>query len=96
MSLSKRDEYTAKLKMQLDELNGKMDTLELKAKEAKEDARDAYKAEMAKLRHQSKLAGDKLEEMKAATEDGWEKMVAEVEKVRDAFVHSFSYFKSQI
>ncbi len=96
MSLSKRDEYTAKLKMQLDELNGKMDTLELKAKEAKEDARDAYKAEMAKLRHQSKLAGDKLEEMKAATEDGWEKMVAEMEKVRDAFVHSFSYFKSQI
>ncbi len=96
MSLSKRDEYTAKLKMQLDELNGKMDTLELKAKEAKEDARDAYKAEMAKLRHQSKLAGDKLEEMKAATEDGWEKMVAEVEKVRDAFVHSFSYFKSQV
>ena len=82
--------------MQLDELNGKMDTLELKAKEAKEDARDAYKAEMAKLRHQSKLAGDKLEEMKAATEDGWEKMVAEVEKVRDAFVHSFSYFKSQV
>ena len=82
--------------MQLDELNGKMDTLELKAKEAKEDARDAYKAEMAKLRHQSKLAGDKLEEMKAATEDGWEKMVAEMEKVRDAFVHSFSYFKSQI
>ena len=66
------------------------------AKEAKEDARDAYKAEMAKLRHQSKLAGDKLEEMKAATEDGWEKMVAEMEKVRDAFVHSFSYFKSQI
>lgn len=94
--MSKRDEYTKKLKHQLDELNTQMDELEKKAKEAKADALDAYKAEMTKLRHQSKLAVDKYEELKSASEDSWDKMVAEMEKIRGAFIHSFSYFKSQV
>ncbi len=34
--------------------------------------------------------------MQASTESAWDGMVAEMDKVRDAFVHSFSYFKSQI
>ncbi len=94
--MSKREEYTAKVKHQLDELNAKIDELEAKTQEAKADARDAYKAEMAKLRHQSKLALTKYEELKAAGEDSWDKMVAEMEKISDAFVHSLSYFKSQV
>ncbi len=94
--MSKRDEYTRKLKIELDSLNAKMDVLEAKTQEAKEDVRDAYKAEVAKLRHQSELAAEKYEELKAATEDSWHKLVAETERIRDAFVHSFNYFKSQI
>lgn len=94
--MSKHQEYIAKFKQQLDELNTKMDALDAKTKEAKEDARDAYKAEIAKLRHQSKLATNKYEEMKDASEDTWDKMVAETEKIRDAFAHSFNYFKSQV
>jgi len=72
--MSKRDEYVAKMKLQLDELNAKMDELEAKAKGAKEDARDKYKEEMGKLRHQSKLAVAKLDELKASGEDKWEVM----------------------
>ncbi|MBA3592440.1 MAG: hypothetical protein M3Q12_05370 [Pseudomonadota bacterium] len=94
--MSKREEYTQKLKSELDTLNAKMDALEAKTQEAKADAREAYKAEVAKLRHQSRLAVAKYEELKAASEDTWDKMVAETEKIRDAFVHSFNYFKSQI
>lgn len=94
--MSKRDEYTAKIKTQLDDLNKQMDELSAKAKDAKEDAREAYNAEMAKLRHQSKLAVAKYEEIKIASEDTWDKMVAEMDKISDAFVHSFKYFKSQI
>ena len=93
---AKRDEYVAKMKLQLDELNTKMDKLEAKASEAKEDARAKYKEEMSKLRQQSKLAKGKLDELKAAGEDSWDVMVAEMEKVRDAFKHSFNYFKSQL
>ena len=94
--MTKRAEYTTKMKLQLDELNAKMDLLEAKAKEARQDAREKYKAEMVKLRHQSELAHAKLLEFTAAGEDSWEKMVAEMDKVRAAFVHSFSYFKSQV
>lgn len=91
-----RDEYIAKTKHQLDELNKKMNELEAKANEAKQDARDAYKAEMVKLRAQSKLAMTKFDEFKEAGDDAWDKSVAEMEKVRDAFSHSFNYFKSQV
>lgn len=93
--MSNRDVYIEKLKLQLDELNGKMGELEAKTKEAKEDARDKYKSEMAKLRQQSQVAFAKLDELKAASEDSWETMVTEMDKIRDAFTHSFHYFKAQ-
>jgi predicted nucleic acid-binding Zn-ribbon protein len=94
--MTKRDEYVAKMKTRLDELNAKMTQVEAKAQEAKDDARAKYKEEMAKLRHQSKVASGKLEELRIACEDTWETMVAEMEKMRDAFTHSFHYFKSQV
>ncbi len=94
--MSKRDIYIAKIKLELDQLNLKMNTLDVKAAEAKEEAREKYKEEMAKLRTQSKLALAELDGLKAASEDKWESMVASVEKVRDAFSHSFNYFKSQV
>jgi ribosome recycling factor len=96
ITMSKRDAYIAKMKLQLDELNANMKNVEAKAKVAKEDALEKYKEEMSKLRHQSKLAVAKMEELKATTEDTWELMAAEMEKVRDAFTHSFHYFKSQL
>lgn len=91
-----RDEYIAKMKLQLDELDAKMDKLEAKATEAKEDARAKYREEIAKLRQQSTLAKGKLEELKASGEDKWEAVVTEMEKIRDAFIHAFRYFKSQL
>ncbi|EXI75996.1 MAG: hypothetical protein AW10_04184 [Candidatus Accumulibacter appositus] len=94
--MSKRDDYIEKMKLQLDEVNTKMNKLEAKANLAKADAREKYAEEMGKLRQQSQLAVSKLEELKAAGEDSWDAMVAEMEKIRDAFVHSFKYFKSQL
>lgn len=94
--MTSKDTYIEKMKLQLDELDLKMKSVEAKAKEAKEDARDKYQEEMGKLRHQSDLAMVKLGELKSASEDRWEAMVAEMEKIRDAFTHSFSYFKSQL
>ena len=93
--MTQRDAYVAKMKLQLDELNAKMTELEAKAKLARTEAREKYKEEMAKLALQSKEAGHKLDQMVAAGEDTWEAMVAEMEKVRDAFSSSFNYFKSQ-
>jgi len=91
-----RDQYTSKMKDQLDELNVKLDAIEAKAGEVKADAIEAYNVEVKKLRAQSKAAVDKFSEFKAASEENWDKMTAKMEQVRDAFVSSFNYFKSQV
>ena len=94
--MTTRDTYINKMKLQLDELNLQMGKLEARAQEAREDVRDKYKLEMAKLHEQSEAAKAKLAEMQASSESAWDNMVAEMDKVRDAFLHSFSYFKSQL
>ena len=94
--MTKRDEYVQKIKSQLDALNATADEVVAKALDAKQEARAKYKEEVATLRHQSKMAAAKLEDLKSAGEDRWEAMVAEMDKLRDAFIHSFHYFKSQI
>ena len=94
--MTRRETYITAMKAQLDALDAQMQHVEAKAAEAKADARDKYHEEMAKLRAQSKLAAAKLDDMRLAGEDSWEKMKTEMEKVRDAFTHSFRYFKSQI
>jgi len=63
---------------------------------AKEDMRAKYKEEMVLLREKSRLAKGKLQEVKAAGEDKWDSVVTEMEKVRDAVIHSYNYFKSQL
>jgi hypothetical protein len=95
-TMTKKSIYIEKMKTQLDELNASMNKLDAKTEEAKADARDMYREEMRKLRHQSKLAVAKLDDIKLASEESWEAMVTEMEKVRDAFTHSFHYFKSQV
>ncbi len=94
--MTTKNVYIEKMKSQLDELNASMNKLDARADEAKADAHDAYLEEMRKLRHQSKLASAKLDELKAAGEDNWKAMTTEMDKVREAFVHSFNYFKSQV
>jgi hypothetical protein len=94
--MNNKDTYIAKMKLQLDELDAKMNALEVKAKDAKESAHEKYVEEMAKLRKQSTVAKAKFDDMVDAGEDKWDNMVVEMDKVRDAFVHSFNYFKSQL
>lgn len=91
-----RDAYIEKMKTQLDELNVRMERLSKQAAEAQANVRATYDKDMAQLRAQSVHAKAKMDELKSAGEDRWDAMVAEMEKVRDAFVHSFSYFKSQV
>jgi predicted nucleic acid-binding Zn-ribbon protein len=94
--MTTKNVYIETMKTQLDELNTNMQKLEAKTQEAKDDARHAYQEELRKMRHQSALAVAKFDELKAASESSWDKMVAEMDKVRDAFRNSFRYFKSQV
>ena len=94
--MTNREAYIEKMKTQLDDLNVRMERLSDKAADAQASVRATYDKDMAQLRQQSAHAKAKIEELKSAGEDRWDAMVTEMEKVRDAFVHSFSYFKSQV
>jgi len=94
--MSQQDVYVAKMKLQIDELNAELKSLEAKAKEARRDVKAQYDEQMDKVREQSRLASAKLDELSTAAEGSWDKMVADMEKLRNAFTSSFHYFKSQV
>lgn len=94
--MSKRDIYVEKMKKQLDELNAKLDELDNKRESASAEMRVKYDEKMAELRSHAKAAGAKMNEIKHASEDKWEALVAEGDKLQNALVHSFNYFKSQM
>lgn len=94
--MSNRDAYVAKIKLDIDQLNAKMAEIEAQAKDARAEVKDKYAKQMDKLHANSKIAMAKLDEIQAASEDSWQKLVTEMEKLRDAFTHSFHYFKSQV
>jgi ribosome recycling factor len=87
--MTQKIEYITKMERQLEKLNLKMTELAAEAQAAKEEAREAYKEKVTKLRQQSKVAAAKLEELKTASEDSWGSMVTDMEKMHDSFTHSF-------
>ena len=84
--MSKRDEYVAKLKDQLDELNALIDELEGKASHLKDETLAKYEKEISGLKKLAESGRESLKELKAAGGD----------KNHKAFVHSYNYFKSQL
>jgi hypothetical protein len=94
--MQSRTVYIEKIKHELDELNVKLTELEFSAASIQDDTRERYHAEIAKVRVQSDLAKEKLTKLRESSEESWHAMVADVEKIRDAFVNSFHYFKSQL
>lgn len=94
--MTNRETYIAKVKLQIDELNAKMAVMEGQAKVASAELRDSYRTQMDKLRESSKVALGKFDELGRASESTWETMTAEMDKVRDAFKHSFKDFKDRL
>ncbi|MFZ6658162.1 hypothetical protein [Undibacterium sp. TJN19] len=94
--MAKREAYIKRIKAQLDDLNIALTDAEARAEKSKEAAQAKYVAEIAKLHEQAGQVREKLEEIKSASESTWENMIASTEKVHDALVNSFKYFKSQL
>lgn len=91
-----RDEIVAAIKQKLDETNAMLDEFEKKAAKTSGEAQAKYEEQLAKLREQSENVQAKMKEFADAGDEAWKGMAAEAEKLRDAFIHSFNYFKSQL
>jgi hypothetical protein len=94
--MSKRDEYIETMKQQLDELNSQLTDLENKGEAAQAQFKEKHEEQISQLREHYHVAVLKMGEIKSASEDKWDSMITEGEKVHKAFVHSFNYFKSQL
>lgn len=89
-----REEYCAKVKIQIDALNAKVDALEVRLQEANEDIRSDCRAELDQLRQQSERMSTQLAQIKTNGEASWVKLVQDMDEVRDAFMQSLNDFKS--
>ena len=91
-----KTEYIDAMRRQLDEMSFALDKLENMEHETKSNARFMYMAGMGKLHEQQRLVIDRFDEVKDAGENSWCDLVVGMDKVRDAFMHSYHYFKSQL
>lgn len=94
--MATRDEYIEKLKRQLDEWNGDIDTLEKKLAELSGPARERLEPYLAKTREGRAQAVRKLAELKASSEGSWDKLQGDAEHIWKVLRQSINYFKSQL
>lgn len=94
MSESRRKEFIASLKNQLDEADERIDRLEQKLHDAGEDAENQYRERLAELRTHRDKASKKLQELRDAGEERWDGVKAEAEHVWKAMRNSLHYFQS--
>ena len=92
--MSTKNEYIAKMKLQLDSWSAEIDALEAKANEVREDAKVKYAEQLAALRVKREEGEKKLEEMHLASESAWEQVKAESEKAWAAFKDSVQAFQA--
>lgn len=90
-----RDEYTAKVKQQLDEFNRRMDALEGKADAVRAELRESYRQELVKLHQHAELAADTFQQVRAAGSASWNRLVEEMDRAGDAFSDALERFKSK-
>ena len=94
--MASKDEFVAKIKGQLDELNVEIGKVEEKLSKAGEETRKELQPYMTKAREARDALVAKLNELKNSSEATWESSKDEVEHVWKTFKQSVNYFKSQL
>lgn len=75
----KQQEFVATIKKQLNGLDGQIDKLKEKGKELKEEYRPQWDAQMKKVAEKREQLEEKLESLKDASPDVWEKVKSGVD-----------------
>lgn len=94
--MTARETYVENIKLELDGLNDQLSSFETKVTHARQDARERYAAELAKLRVHSHDARMKWEALQTSSEASWHQWVSDMDRTRDAFIHAFHDFKERL
>ena len=96
-----KEEYQRQIETKLNELEKRIDELQVKAKEAGKEVKDEINKAVneAELEKKKEAAKKKLEELKSASADTWDKVKAElddaVEELEKAYERTVSYFRKE-
>jgi hypothetical protein len=88
--MTTRDEYVAKMESQLDDMNAQQDKPAAKSRVDRQEMQAGYNQEMADQQAPSSKVSARLDEVLTAGEEIWEDMFAEMEKIGDAYKHSYN------
>ena len=95
--MSNRKEYIDKLSDQLKKWDNEIEKLEMKANQAKTGAKSDYQQHLEKLRSKREEAGNKIKEIREASDEAWQelKIGTEVafETMKNAMDNAVSKFK---
>jgi hypothetical protein len=95
--MSKRDEYVAKLKDQLDQWNAEVGRWEEKARQAQTGMRAEYDKHLQTLRQHRDQAMEKMRGVQSASGDAWTELKNGTDeawtKMREAFDKARSHFQ---
>jgi hypothetical protein len=94
--MSKKDEYVAKMKKQLDDWSTDIDELQVKASLAKAELKVKYEEQITELRKKRQEGDSKLNAIKAAADDSWEHLKGETERTWGALKAAVNEFKSRM
>ena len=92
--MSSRDEFVRTLKNQLDALNEEVDELEAAARDTSGELRVELDKQRARVEEQREQFYARLQALRDAGDDGWERLKTEAEHTLKALQNSVSYFKS--
>ena len=96
---TKRDEYIAKLKTQLDQWNAEMAKWEGQATQAQANMRAEYEKQLAAIRQHQGHAKEQLRKVQAASGDAWMELTRGADEawaaMRKAFEKAHAQFKKK-
>ena len=94
MSEKNRNEFIAKMKERLDDLDEKIEEFKQQGEKFEGEAHKEYENRLHDLREKRRDAKRRLDEVRAAGEDKWQQVKDEAEHAWKALGNSFNYFKS--
>lgn len=94
--MSRRDEYIEKMKQQLDTVNAEISRIEIRISETTGQAREKMQSELEKVRAGYEALTAKVDEVRKAGEETFEKYRDEAGHLWKVLNQSINYFKTQV
>jgi len=94
MNDSVRNEFIAKMKSQLDQIDNEIEEMKGKSNKLEADVLQEYETRLHDLREKRREAKRKISDLQSAGDEKWQQIKDETEHAWKALGNSFNYFKS--